>query len=108
MEGIEEMIKDNVDIKAIETQKKTVEKAVEAHMKMLETVGDDVIQRNLTMADDIRELELFVGKASEADYSISKQGQQALREIRLYEQQGPSDDDEPQMAIMASAPSLAY
>lgn len=74
MEGLEEMIKDNVDINTIEKQKETVEKAVNEHIKMLETVGDDVIQRNLTMKDDILELELFVGRNYETTYELSKQG----------------------------------
>ena len=42
---------------------------------MLETVGDDVIQRNLTLDDDIKELQLYVGKANDKDFPISKEGQ---------------------------------
>lgn len=70
VEAIEENIKGNVDIEQLGDTKATVDKALQEHLELCKTVGEDVIDRNLQLDNDIRELECYVGKC-EGTYEIS-------------------------------------
>lgn len=81
VEGIQEMVKGQNDLKQIEEFKETCDQALEKHVELCETLGQDVIDCNLQADSSILALEMYVG-ACDKEFEISGGGGTMIAEIQ--------------------------